>query len=97
MVGINNNSTPVKFELKQNYPNPFNPETKISFSVPVSGNVKITVTNINGEKVTELANGMYLTGNHTVSFKALNLASGIYFYTILSGDYKETKKMLMIK
>ncbi|MEO8512147.1 MAG: T9SS type A sorting domain-containing protein [Ignavibacteria bacterium] len=97
MVGINNNSIPVKFELKQNYPNPFNPETKISFSVPTAGNVKITVTNINGEQVSELVNGMFLTGNHSVTFRPDNLASGIYFYTIISGNYKETKKMLLVK
>jgi hypothetical protein len=97
MVGINNISTPVKFELKQNYPNPFNPETKISFSVPSTGNVRIIVRNVNGQQVSELVNGIFLAGNHTVSFRADNLASGIYFYTLIAGDYKETKKMLMIK
>ncbi len=99
MVGINgnNNTIPEKFELKQNYPNPFNPETKISFSLPVSGNVKIVVTDIKGEKIKELTNNIYMAGNHTVSFNANNLASGIYFYSIETDNFKETKKMLLVK
>lgn len=99
MVGIigNNNTIPAKFELKQNYPNPFNPETKISFSIPVTGNVKLTVTNIMGETVKVLTNSSYAAGNYSISFKPENLASGVYFYTISAGDFIETKKMLLIK
>jgi hypothetical protein len=98
LVGIiSNNTIPSKFELKQNYPNPFNPETKISFSVPVSGNVKIIITNANGTQVAELINSAYLQGNHTISFKPENLASGIYFYTMIANDFKDTRKMLFIK
>lgn len=99
MVGINgnNNTIPEKFELKQNYPNPFNPETKISFSLPTGDKVILTVTDINGQKVKELTNNYYNAGNHTLSFSAGNLASGIYFYTIETANFKETKKMLMIK
>ncbi len=97
LVGINNNSLPVKFELKQNYPNPFNPETKIGFSLPRGGNVKIVITNVSGEQVKELVNGVMPPGTHNISFNAAGLASGIYFYTMETGDFKETRKMLLIK
>ena len=99
MVGVNgnNNLTPEKFELKQNYPNPFNPETKITFSLPQGSAVKITVTDISGRVVSEPVNGYYPSGNHTTAFSGAELASGIYFYTLQAGSFKETRKMLLVK
>ncbi len=97
MVGINNNSVPSKFELKQNYPNPFNPETKISFSVPTGGLVKIVVRDIMGREVNELTNKLYTPGNYSINFSGDNLTSGVYFYTITTGSFKDTKKMLLVK
>jgi hypothetical protein len=97
MVGVGSNSTPVKFELKQNYPNPFNPETKISFSLPTGGQVKIIVTNMQGQEVKELANKIYTAGNYSMDFKADGLSSGVYFYTITTSGFRDTKKMLLVK
>lgn len=99
MVGINgnNNSLPEKFELKQNYPNPFNPQTVIGFSLPKSSNVRIIVSDAAGKLVNELVNSYYLSGNHTINFSAGELASGIYFYTIVTEAFTETRKMLLIK
>jgi hypothetical protein len=99
MVGINgnNNGIPESFELKQNYPNPFNPQTNISFSLPEGGLVKIVVTDITGKEVSELTNKIYTAGNYSIKFSADKLSSGIYFYTITAGQYKDTKKMLLVK
>lgn len=99
MVGINNNnnSLPDKFSLYQNYPNPFNPQTKISFSLPVGGFVKISVNDITGKEVGEITNKIYSAGNHSIDFSGEKLSSGVYFYTINSGSFRDTKRMLLIK
>jgi hypothetical protein len=98
MVGINEaNGIPVSFELKQNYPNPFNPQTKISFSLPEASFVNLVVSDINGKQIKALANKLYTAGTHSVDFNGENLSSGIYFYTITAGEFKDTKKMLLIK
>ncbi|MBZ0203173.1 MAG: T9SS type A sorting domain-containing protein [Ignavibacteria bacterium] len=96
-TGTNQNSIPSKFELKQNYPNPFNPSTKINFSLPSGGLVKLVVSNVAGRQILELTNRLYQAGNHSVDFNAENLSSGVYFYTIVAGEFTDTKKMLMIK
>jgi hypothetical protein len=99
LVAINNNNTgiPSAYSLKQNYPNPFNPVTKISFDMPKAGNVKITVYNINGKEVDILVNQNVEAGSYSIDFDASKLASGIYFYTLTAGSYKETKKMMLVK
>lgn len=88
---------PEKFELTQNFPNPFNPSTVINFSLPVSGDVNLSVFNSLGEKVTELVNGVMEAGNHKVEFNAVDLPSGIYFYKINSGSFNSIKKMVLLK
>lgn len=90
-------SAPAKFELSQNYPNPFNPSTKISFSVPQSGNVKLSVYNLLGQEVQNLVNGFVEAGNHTINFDAENLNSGIYLYKLEANGFVQTRKMTMIK
>lgn len=98
-----NYEIPEKFELSQNYPNPFNPTTKINFELPSESNVEISVYNILGEKVRELANGQLMAGTHTVNFNASYLASGIYIYRIeaktISGEvnFIAAKKMVLMK
>ena len=90
---------PNKFELFQNYPNPFNPSTTIKFSLPADSRVAINIYNILGEKITELINGDYKAGFYKVQFNSANLslASGIYFYTIESQNFKAVKKMILMK
>jgi len=85
------------FELSQNYPNPFNPSTKINYSLPKEGNVKLVVFNSLGQKVAELVNGFQEAGEHNVEFNAINLASGIYFYSLQTNNYAQTKKMILLK
>lgn len=89
--------SPTKFELSQNYPNPFNPTTTIRFSLPQSGNVKLTIYNILGEQVAELINGFKEAGNYTINFNAENLNSGMYLYRIEAIGFVQSKKMTLIK
>ena len=88
---------PQYFELKQNYPNPFNPTTSVSFSIPSDGLVSLTIYDVLGNEIEQLENGVKSAGNYSYSFDASDLTSGIYFYTIRSGKFVETKKMLLMK
>ncbi len=85
------------FKLSQNYPNPFNPSTVISYSVPKAGSVNISIYNAAGMLVKELVNGYNETGQHKVSFNGSSLASGVYYYIMVSGSYTETRKMILVK
>ncbi len=86
-----------KYALLQNYPNPFNPTTAIRFSLPVAGNVVLKVYNVLGKEVATLLNGFEKAGGKEVSFDASNLPSGMYIYTIKSGNFTSSKKMMLLK
>lgn len=88
---------PKEFALDQNYPNPFNPTTTITYSVVKSGNVNITVFDAIGREVATLVNQDQSAGNYSVTFDATNLSSGLYFYTLKSGNVGMTKKMMLLK
>jgi hypothetical protein len=85
------------FALSQNYPNPFNPSTTIEYSLNKPANVTLEVYNLVGQKVATLVNGYKPQGQYSVNFDAQNLSSGVYFYTLTSGDVKLTRKMLLMK
>jgi len=97
LAAIETETTAADYILNQNYPNPFNPATTISFALPVSENVKLSVMNAKGETVKELANGSYQPGSHSFNFDASGLNSGIYFYQLVTSQKIITKKMIMIK
>jgi len=92
-----------EFRLNQNYPNPFNPSTTINYSLPFESNVKITIFNLLGEVVTELVNSGQQSGYHSVSFKAADISSGIYFYAISASsidgqqNFNSVRKMTLLK
>jgi hypothetical protein len=88
---------PSDYSLEQNYPNPFNPSTTINFSIPVAGFVTLDIYNAIGQKVASLVNETKSAGNYSVDFNASTLTSGIYFYKISSGNFTETKKMILMK
>jgi len=88
---------PVKFSVKQNFPNPFNPTTRIEFTLPSENNVEIKVFNILGMEVATLLYENRQAGTHSVEFNASELSSGIYFYKIVSGNYSEIKKMILLR
>ena len=96
-VNSNENLIPDKYYLYQNYPNPFNPNTKINFSIPKSGIVTIKIYDILGKEVITLVNEMKQAGNYDTEFFATNLASGIYFCRMESGEFIDIKRMVMIK
>lgn len=85
------------FSLGANYPNPFNPTTSISFEMAETANAELAVFNMAGQKVATLVNGLVGAGSHEVSFDASNLSSGVYFYTLNSGNMVETRKMILTK
>ncbi|MEO8663995.1 MAG: T9SS type A sorting domain-containing protein [Ignavibacteria bacterium] len=99
IVGITNISTLVdSYSLSQNYPNPFNPTTNINFSIPDQGTVSLKVYDILGNEISTLVNNERLTaGTYKVDFNGSSLTSGIYYYTLKTESFIDTKKMLLIK
>jgi photosystem II stability/assembly factor-like uncharacterized protein len=96
------NEIPNRFSLSQNYPNPFNPQTKIKFAVPsnVKGqtsNVKLIIYDLLGREVATLVNEELKPGTYEADWDGSNYSSGVYFYKIISGDFVETKKMVLMK
>jgi len=85
------------FSLSQNYPNPFNPSTIISWQLAASSDVSIIVYDALGKEVAILLNEKQNVGTHQVEFKALGLASGIYYYRIKAGKFTESKKMILLR
>jgi hypothetical protein len=94
---ISKNHLTVSDSLQQNYPNPFSTQTIIKFNVSKPGDVKIVVYNITGDEVKTIFDGSLKPGMHTVLFDGSSEKSGIYFYKIISGDYSETRRMILQK
>lgn len=96
------NMPPVEFALLQNYPNPFNPTTTISFDLHCAVHVKLCVFNVKGELVATIANRPMTEGRKEISWNAKDhsgreIASGLYFYNLVAGDFVQTKKMILLK
>ena len=85
------------FQLSQNYPNPFNPTTTIKYSIPQESFVHLKVYDVIGREVAILVNEEKMPGNYEVKLDASGLASGVYFYTLSTGSYTQTKKLVLIK
>ena len=98
-IGIQNtsNEIPAGYSLSQNYPNPFNPATNITFSIPVSTNVKLSVFDMLGREVGTLVNEDLNAGTYNADWNASNYSSGVCFYKIETSNFSETKKMILIK
>ncbi|MFA7362048.1 MAG: T9SS type A sorting domain-containing protein [Candidatus Kapaibacterium sp.] len=92
-----NLQTPKEYKLEQNFPNPFNPTTSINYSIPKSGLVTLRVYNVFGQEVSTLVNEVKNNGNYSVDFNASNLSSGVYYYELTSGNFVQTKRMMLIK
>jgi hypothetical protein len=84
-------------DLKQNYPNPINPVTNIEFQIPKSEFVTLVVYNMLGMEVTTLISDILDSGKHSYQFNGEDLASGIYYYQLAAGNYKEVKKMILLR
>jgi hypothetical protein len=98
VTGINDPVNTVNsFSLAQNYPNPFNPSTKIDYSLTSKSNVSLKVYDMLGRQVANLVNATQEAGNHSINFNASKLASGLYIYTLKSGNNVMSKKMMLLK
>jgi hypothetical protein len=97
-VGNPGHSLPDLYTLSQNYPNPFNPSTVIEFSLNRHDNVRLTVYDLLGREVAVLLNeDLIPAGSYRVEFDAVHLVSGIYFYTLETGNIRLSKRMILVK
>jgi len=96
-TSVNETSVINSFKLSQNFPNPFNPTTTIGFGIKEKGNVRMSVFDLIGEEIRVLLNEEKEAGNHSIEFNASDLPSGVYFYRIQTGNFINTKKMLLLK
>ena len=98
LVNVNDRlAVPTALALEQNYPNPFNPSTRISYTLPESGDVLLTVYNSLGDVVRRLVDARMDAGSHTVVFDAMDLPSGLYLYELRLGDQRLTRKMMLLE
>jgi hypothetical protein len=98
-VGIQPISTnvPDKFSLSQNYPNPFNPATTIKFDIRTPAFTKLSVFDVLGREIQTLINEELKSGSYSLVFDGSEFNSGVYFYRLASGDFIDTKRMLLVK
>jgi hypothetical protein len=99
-VGVESQSRtgiPKKYVLKQNYPNPFNPSTMISYQIPITNYVELSVYNLLGQKLVTLVSEKQQAGSYQVELEASQFSSGVYYYRIEAGDFQDVKKMVLLK
>lgn len=96
-TGISDSFKDFNYILSQNYPNPFNPNTKIEFIINQRSHVKLTIFDVLGNEIKVLINEEKPAGNYSINFNADGLSSGIYFYTIITSNFTETKKMVLLR
>jgi len=97
-IRYDNQSIPLQFKLNQNYPNPFNPFTKISYNLPNTGFIKLTIYDVLGREIFTILKQNQTAGIHTIIFDGSSFTSGIYFYKLnFNNEFSETKKMILLK
>ena len=97
-VGVNGApGIPAAFGLAQNYPNPFNPSTTVEFSLTERTDVSLAVYSVLGREVATLARGPREAGVYRVTFDAVHLPSGVYFYRLIAGSFSQVRKMTLVK
>jgi len=99
---VDENLLPISYKLGQNYPNPFNPSTRISYSIPKTSSVNISIYNIKGELTKTLVNEQKAAGDYEVTWEGIDndghrVATGVYLYRIMTGDFIKSKKMVLVK
>ena len=90
-------AAPSAFAVEQNSPNPANPTTTLSFTLPEAGTVTVDIFNVAGQKVDTLVNDFMDSGRHSVVWNGSNFSTGVYFYTVKSGEFSRTMKMTLLK
>ena len=101
-LGLDQNITPTDYNLYQNYPNPFNPVTTISYDIIKDGYVELSIFNSSGKLVNELIDGYETSGRKLITWNGNDqnqnvLPSGLYIYTIKTGEFTSTRKMILMK
>jgi hypothetical protein len=99
---IDSDNIPDTYSLKQNYPNPFNPITTLKYGLPEDSFVNVNIYNLRGNVINNLVNKKQSSGFHSISWNATNnlgqpVSAGMYIYTIQAGDFRETRKMILLK
>ncbi|MBS1517392.1 MAG: T9SS type A sorting domain-containing protein [Bacteroidetes bacterium] len=98
LSGVNGlNELPSEYRLSQNYPNPFNPKTIISYELGITDITSLKIYNALGNEVATLVNQKQNAGKYSVEFDGNNFPSGIYFYTLMAGEFIDTKRMILLK
>jgi len=95
--GQNYQSGPYSFEISKLYPNPFNPSTEVSFSLSIDGHVQLAAYDIRGQKVGIIFEGAQTVGQHSYTWNASNLPSGVYYIRLQAGELITSQKALLIK
>ncbi|MBK6772401.1 MAG: SBBP repeat-containing protein [Ignavibacteria bacterium] len=96
-IGQISSNIPEEYSLSQNYPNPFNPATNLEFGISDLGFVSLKVYDILGKEIITLVNEKLSPGNYKVEFDGRGLTSGVYFYRLNTGEFTDTKRMILIK
>lgn len=98
-IGIQQISSelPAEFRLHQNFPNPFNPSTRIRFNIMSSSETEMTVFDILGKEIRTIKYGRLAPGYYEIDFDAAGIPSGVYFYRLITGEFTDTKKMIIVK
>jgi flagellar hook assembly protein FlgD len=102
METITLNAVPEEYELSQNYPNPFNPVTRIEYGLPVTSHVHLAIYDLLGREVVTLVDGIQEAGYRSITWHGMNrsgngVGAGMYFYVIQAGDFRQIKKMILLK
>jgi len=101
-LNVNKKSIPEQFSLKNPYPNPFNPVTTLSYELPEDAKVNITIFDMMGRKISTLVSSQQSAGYKSIKWNATNnqgqpVSAGVYLYTIEAGEFRQTKKMVLLK
>lgn len=96
-IFVSEEEMPVEYRLTQNFPNPFNPSTKINYQIPEGGRVTMKVYDVLGVEIATLVNREQDAGYYEIEFNAATIPSGVYFYELQIGDFREIKKMMVIR
>ena len=92
MVGV-----PTMYTLNHAYPNPFNPVTTIQYGVPMESQIKLAIYDLLGREVTILYSDIQIAGYHKIIWDASQYASGMYFVQLISEDFVQTQKLMLVK
>jgi hypothetical protein len=93
----NNSEMPTQYKLEQNYPNPFNPVTRIIYSIPRAQKVSLKIYDVLGNEVMTVFNGFTYAGTFNAEIDGTRLSSGVYYYTLRTEEFQQTKKMILLK